>query len=569
MTTSSPSFGTILRIIHEATEFSRPTIGSPMTALKPADQRMPDLSLAGVEARSARASELLERLDRVDLDSVPHEIGLTLRLIRYYLDRVSGDAGRYWLAVDGLGIGYYGMFAWTAYNCGFLTNLIASHAQGFNFEKASDADRYLGFISDIAVLIEQLDTRTRGQADRGIVMPRAQLEKAFPLLEGLRTMLGERLRVVPDRLAGIDAPGFPEELGRRIEILTGPVFAHAIETLETTSQGKAPEAVGLDQYPGGREVYDDLVRFHTTLDLSPEQIHDLGVDLMKRMRAEMAEIRAEAGFAGDDQAYLKSLREDPLWRAETAEGVSEFFQRYIDRMKPVYDEYFDFECPVPYGVRALPDSLESGMTFGFYDMPRPDKLRGDYLFNAANLTQTQLSNVAALTYHELVPGHHLHISTQQQIENVHPLHNDAFFNAFNEGWGEYAATLAGEAGMYREPAERFGLLVMRAFLNCRLVVDTGMNALGWTLEDARTYLRENSFLSEVEIESETIRYSCDIPGQSLAYKLGDAEILRLREETRARLGDAFDIRAFHRAVLQHGGMPLPLLAWNIQQIFAD
>ena len=140
----------------------------------------------------------------------------------------------------------------------------------------------------------------------------------------------------------------------------------------------------------------------------------------------------------------------------------------------------------------------------------------------------------------------------------------SFVNAYNEGWAEYAATLAGEMGMYPEPEERFGRLMMDAFLTCRLVVDSGMNALGWTLEQARDYLRENSFMPEKEIRSETVRYSCDIPGQALAYKLGDTALYEMREAMRTALGNRFDIRDFHDAVLKPGALPLPLLRQHVE-----
>jgi uncharacterized protein (DUF885 family) len=141
----------------------------------------------------------------------------------------------------------------------------------------------------------------------------------------------------------------------------------------------------------------------------------------------------------------------------------------------------------------------------------------------------------------------------------------SFNNAFNEGWAEYAATFAGEIGLYAEPAERYGRLMMDAFLTCRLVVDTGMNALGWSLEQAREYLREHGHMSEAEVCSETVRYSCDIPAQSLAYKLGDTFLVNLRERMRGRLGERFDVRAFHDAVLRPGALPLPLVATNVDR----
>jgi len=165
----------------------------------------------------------------------------------------------------------------------------------------------------------------------------------------------------------------------------------------------------------------------------------------------------------------------------------------------------------------------------------------------------------------LVPGHHLHFCIQQQNRGLHPFRRYSFVNAFNEGWAEYAATLAGEMGLYEAPEERYGRILNEASLACRLVVDTGLNALGWSLEQAREYLRQHSGMSEAERVTESIRYSCDIPAQALAYKLGDAYILKLRERMRAALGSRFSLSEFHDLVLSAGGLPLPELEWYLEQ----
>ena len=242
------------------------------------------------------------------------------------------------------------------------------------------------------------------------------------------------------------------------------------------------------------------------------------------------------------------------------------FQRYIDRLTPHIDPNFRSKPKAPHGVAALPRVMSTAMTFGYYARPTPSQSEGLYIFNAVNLAQSPLLNIAALTYHELVPGHHLHIALQQENDVLHPLRRYSFINAFNEGWAEYAAMLAGELGLYASPEERFGRLMMDAFLTCRLIVDTGLNALGWTLEEARDYLREYSFMGEAEIRSETLRYSCDIPGQSLAYKLGETFLREAREKMRATLDGRFDIRDFHDAVLRAGAMPFPLLGWYLDAV---
>jgi uncharacterized protein (DUF885 family) len=280
---------------------------------------------------------------------------------------------------------------------------------------------------------------------------------------------------------------------------------------------------------------------------------------------QMDELLSGAGFDGDPKAFVRAATEDPDWRADTPEAIAAVFQRYIDRLAPKLDDAFHLQAEAPYRVEALPAALSGSMTFGYYDPPTPDQPSGRYLFNARNLAGGDLCGVASLTYHELAPGHHTHLARQLEARHLHPLRRRASCNAYNEGWAEYAATLAGELGGYEAPQERFGRLMMDAFLTSRLVVDTGMNAMGWDLETARHYMREHTFMPEAEIASEPVRYSCDIPGQSLAYKLGDTRIMELREEMRETLGERFDIRDFHEAVLKPGALPLPILADHVRR----
>ncbi|MEP7242919.1 MAG: DUF885 domain-containing protein, partial [Gammaproteobacteria bacterium] len=266
----------------------------------------------------------------------------------------------------------------------------------------------------------------------------------------------------------------------------------------------------------------------------------------------------------DRDGFLTHLNNDPTWRANTVHGVADVFQRYIDRLKPRLKECFSMAPTATYGVAPLPTALQGSMTYGYYDPPRGDRASGFYLFNASNLTQQPLFHIGALTYHELMPGHHLQFGIQQESGSLHPFRTYSFVNSYIEGWAEYAATLAGEMGLYEAPQERYGRLVMDAFLTSRLVVDTGMNALGWSLERGREYMRRHSRVTEAEILTESVRYSCDIPAQALAYKLGDTQILLMREQMRSALGTRFALQDFHAAVLSPGALPLPDLAWHIE-----
>ena len=557
------STGTALRIIDDAWEelrrgsWVKKQLGLPL-------DRLPDLSYAEAERRTQSGRSLLARIEALELDALPPEIALTVRLVRSRANIWAREAQWYWTVCDPSRIGFFGMFLPTAYCAGFVFNFVHGELAAFPFVQAGDPDRYLGLVADYADLLEQIAERTEGQAARGMRMPKVQVSQARALMIALRSGCRESLMVKPERLSRLPTDAFQRSLAARIAERVEPAFDRVLAVLSDDYLARAPEGVGLSQYDGGEGIYAELVRMHTTLDLRPEQVHARGLERIARIEAEMRTIREELGCV-DATAFDLRLRTDTRFQAHTVEDVAAMFQRYIDRLTPHLTHYFHEAPGTPYTTAPLPDALQGSMTFGYYDAPRAERPTGTYFFNTANLTRQSLHYLGTLTYHELVPGHHLHFSTQQANSTLHPFRAFSFFNAYNEGWAEYAATLAGEMGMYEAPEERYGRLVMDAFLTCRLVVDTGMNALGWSLEQARDYLRAHSGMEEAEICSETIRYSCDIPAQSLAYKLGDTEILGLRERMRSALGTTFDIRDFHAAVLGAGALPLPELGRQVER----
>lgn len=530
---------------------------------KPID-RLPDFSKEAAIAISNKAKALLPQIDAIDSAILPGDIATTLAVARMSMARWAREAEWYWHVFDPLRVGFFAMFAPTAYAGGFVISGFAPIFANFAFAGAADVDRYLGLIGDFGRVIRQFNDRTIGQAERGIRMPKVQLNQAIGLMTGLKASSPAMLTVDPVRLAAV-AGDAAERIARRIDAECGPAFDTMLATLTDPGyRAAAPDAVGLSHYPGGAKIYAELVKLHLTQDMTPEQVHQAGHDRIARIRAQMQALLDGIGFKGDAAAYLKAIEADPAWRAEGADGIAAVFRRYIDRIAPHIPDFFAFKPRAPHDVEALAPALEAGMTFGYYDAPTPQQPMGRFVFNAQNLSKNALNTVAALNYHELVPGHHFHIASQRESEDLHPLRRTSFCNAYNEGWAEYAATLAGEMGMYASPEEKFGRMMMDSFLTCRLVVDTGMNAFGWSLEHARGYMREHAFMPEKEVCSETIRYSCDIPAQALAYKMGDDYLIGLRETMRASLGNRFDIKDFHDVVLKPGALPLPLVAANVE-----
>jgi uncharacterized protein (DUF885 family) len=226
-------------------------------------------------------------------------------------------------------------------------------------------------------------------------------------------------------------------------------------------------------------------------------------------------------------------------------------------------EYFLKIPQTPYDVRRLAPELEGAMTFGFYQPPSKSEPTGIYFYNGSNPGEKSLLWAAGLLYHELVPGHHFHIASQYENEDLPPYRRESSFNAYTEGWAEYASWLAEEMELFTDLYDLCGKHVMDLFLSTRLVVDTGMNYYKWPRKKAVEFMRENLIESEVQIQSESLRYSVDMPGQALGYKLGSIKMLELREKAEKALGEKFDIKKFHQAVLGSGAMPFPVLEKHI------
>ncbi len=527
-------------------------------------EQLPDLSLDGARRRSEVGRDLLGRIAAVDAGVLPHEVGLALRLVGFRAGAWARDEEWYWTAVDPRGIGAYGLFLPTTFTGGYLLNFVHNQLAAFRFRDTADLEVYLSLATGYAGLVRQFAERTLGQAERGIVIPRVQVVQARAMVRAFATRCTEAVGVRPDRLTGCtNSTGFVRELDRRVRSAILPAFEQLLAVLSDDYLARAPEAVGMGQYRDGDQCYGELVRFHTTLDLTPLEVHHRGLERMDQIQAEMSAIRRGAEFRHGHRAFVSFLDGQQRWRAGSAAEVEAILRGYLDRIEPVLGDAFGAGPRAPGRIAPLPEELQGSMTYGYYDTPRTDRPQGTYLYNATNLMRRSWFYVGALIYHELMPGHHLHFGTQLQNTSLHPFARHSFVNAYNEGWAEYAASLAGELGMYQTPEERYGRLVMDAFLTSRLVVDTGMNALGWSLQRARDYMREYSGMTDHEIDTETIRYSCDRPAQALAYKLGDTEIHRLREHMRHTLGDKFELKNFHAAVLAPGALTLPDLAWHI------
>jgi len=344
-----------------------------------------------------------------------------------------------------------------------------------------------------------------------------------------------------------------------------PAYRDLEKFLTEEYSPKARSVVGIGTTDEGREYYKALVRYFTTLDLTPDEVHQIGLDEVARIRTEMDAIIKQVDFKGSFAEFLNFLRTDPQFYATSEEELlkeAAWLAKQIDGKMP---QFFETLPRLPYGVMAVPKEIAPNYTTGRYWGGNPEQHRaGNYVVNTYDLEQRPLYNLPALTAHEGVPGHHHQIALGQELKNVSAFRQSLYPNAFGEGWGLYSEKLAAEMGLYKTPYENFGRLTYEMWRACRLVVDTGMYWKGWTREQAENCFFENSALAPHNIKTEVERY-ISWPGQALAYKIGELKILELRKRAETQLGNKFNIRRFHDAILLDGGMPLDILETKIDR----
>ena len=346
-----------------------------------------------------------------------------------------------------------------------------------------------------------------------------------------------------------------------------PAYAEFHAFFEQEYRPRARATIAASALPEGQAYYADLVRYFTTLpEASPEQIHAVGLSEVNRIHGEMEAIIAETAFKGSFADFLAFLRTDSRFYATTPEQLlrdAAWITREIDARMP---EFFGRIPRAPYTVKPVPAALAPNYTGGRYN-PGPLGAAGEYWVNTYALQNRPLYVLPALTLHEAAPGHHTQGSLARELENVPVFRRNFYPHAFGEGWGLYSEFIGTEMGVYHTPYERFGRLTYEMWRACRLVVDTGMHAKGWSRQQALDYMTANTALSEHEIRTEIDRYIA-WPGQALAYKIGELRIIALRKRAESALGERFDIRAFHDTVLGQGGVTLPVLERQVDAYIA-
>ena len=330
----------------------------------------------------------------------------------------------------------------------------------------------------------------------------------------------------------------------------------------------ARETIGAAALPGGAAYYSYLVQRETSTDLTPDQVFALGQAEIARIRAAMDQQITASGFHGDFRAFQAMLRSDRRFTVDSPEALLEKASRLAKRVDDQLPRYFGRLPRLPYGVRPVPHAIEEGYTSARYNPGSPEQgVAGGLMINTSHLDQRPLYELPALVAHEGAPGHHIQIALAQELTGLPDFRRDLQITAFVEGWALYAEQLGAEMGLYSTPYERFGLLSMEMWRACRLVVDVGIHARGWTRDQGVACLRDNTALADRNIQSEVDRYIA-WPGQALGYKVGELRILAMRHHAEAALGSKFDERAFHDQLLDEGALPLGILQARIDRWIA-
>ncbi len=516
------------------------------------NDQLADVSLEAIERRVERRRDLLRRLEEIDRDGLDAADRINARMFERQLRS----------SVQGFEFGGYQMplNADSGFHMGF-----ARMHRSMPFRTPDHYDDYIARMRALPTYFERQQDHMRSGLERGFTLPRVTLEgyedtisahiveeprdSAFwAPFEDLPVTVEEmdRERILTDAEAAITEAVVPAYQGF-FDFFTGEYLPGARETL------------GASDLPNGRAYYQEQVRWFTTLDLTPEEVHEIGLGEVERIRAEMEEVIRETGFEGSFAEFLEFLRTDPRFYPKTGHELLERAAWIAKKMDGKLPSLFATLPRLPYTVEPVPDHMAPKYTAGRYVSAAVGSTQpGIYWVNTYNLSSRPLYAMEALTLHEAVPGHHLQNAIAVEIDAGPEFRRHDYLSAFGEGWGLYSEYLGLEAGIYEDPYSNFGRLTYEIWRACRLVVDTGVHALGWSRQQVLDYLAENTALSLHEVRTETDRY-ISWPGQALAYKIGELKIRELRARAEQALGADFDVRQFHDAVLENGSVPLDVL----------
>ena len=442
------------------------------------------------------------------------------------------------------------------------------------FNSRQDFDDYLTRLNGLGRYFDGQIALMRLGIARGLVPARAALQGI------LSTTNGHVVQNPSDSAFYLPFKNFPSTIPpaeqsflcknalRAISEVVVPAYQRLSQFLENEYMPSARQGTAASTLPDGQNYYAYAVQRYTTLPLTPQAVHEIGLQEVRRIRSEMEQVMRSTGFQGNFREFVDSLRQDPRFFVETPKELMKEVAFIMKRMDGELPRLFGRLPRTPYGLRQIPDYLAPNSTTAYYFPSSGDgQTAGYYYVNTFDLKSRPLYEIEALSFHEAVPGHHLQLALQMEMEQVPQFRRFADVTAFVEGWALYAERLGLEVGFYEDVYSNFGRLTFEIWRACRLVVDTGLHALHWTRQQAIDYMAENTALAMLNIANEVDRYIA-WPGQALAYKMGELKITELRRHLEELYGDRFNLRTFHDRLLENGAIPLDALeAFMMMQSF--
>lgn len=540
---------------------------SPMLATNIGDprfqDRLADVSLSAIAEQSERRRGFLKQLQAIPIESLDDLVQVDHVLLRSRLEQQIADYR-------------------------FKTHLMPiTNRSGFHIEfpeladqmnpkTVLDFDNYVARLNQFGRYTDQHIDLLRAGVEAGLTQPSVIMRDSVKQVEAHivddpaeSLLLTSVKKEVRSRLGDKQWQTIESKIIDAIESSVIPAFVRLKSFLESEYLPGCRGSIGASAVADGRDFYRDRIRRFTTLDVTPEQLHETGKRENARIRNEMNAIREKVGFHEELPAFLNHLRTDPKFYPKTADELMSAAALILKTADGRLPDVFGKLPRIPYGLEEIPGHVAPQTTSAYYRQPSTDGKRGGmYFLNTYNLASRPLYQLESLSLHEAVPGHHLQLALQAELTTLHPISRESSVTAFIEGWALYSERLGLEMGFFTDPYQDFGRLSMEAWRASRLVVDTGIHYFGWTRKQAIDYMTQNTALSPHNIVAEVDRY-IGWPGQALAYKVGELEITRLRRNAEEKLGDKFDLRAFHDQVLAVGAIPLPLLEERVNRWIAS
>jgi uncharacterized protein (DUF885 family) len=524
------------------------------------DDRLDDITPAGTKAETRRLEDVLARARRLDESA----LSLPDRLTRTALvNEVESQLAQ-------IGCGFED---WTVDPLGGPQVEFMSLPDYTIIETPDDGAHYVKRVRAEGKYFDDHIANLKAGLAAGKVASRDAVQKTIDQLERMGRMPMDSLGAWKPAAAERprwntkDRDRFRSELKSAIETSLRPALQRYHDFLrdQVLPAARAPDKAGLASLPGGLQCYRRMIRVHTSLDLDPADLHRIGLEEVAKFRKDLGELGQRVFGTSDVAEIQRRLRGSPDMHFKTAGEVEAKARETLARAQAAVPKWFGRIQPkAPCEVKVMGMHEAPYSTIAYYRQPSADGRRpGTYMINTYLPETRPRYEAEALAFHEAVPGHHLQIAVAQELTGVPTFRKHQGVTAFVEGWGLYAERLADDMGLYSGDVDRMGMLSYDAWRACRLVVDTGLHAEGWSRQQAIDYMIENSILAENNIVNEVDRY-ITWPGQALAYKVGQREILSLRDEAKQRLGARFDIKAFHDAVLQNGAVPLPVLRQQVE-----